>query len=157
MGILTPPMEKPAGNVSREMALLKERMLQHQYKSTPQRDEIAEWVFRTHEHFTVEELIASFRSKGKKVSQATAYRVIQMLLDLKLIEEHDFGKDYKFYEHTPGHEHHDHMLCLECGKIEEFQDERIEELQPEPAGGGGYRAARRPKKKRRKREGAAEA
>lgn len=132
-------MEPRAANISREMSLLKERMLQHQYKSTPQRDEIADWIFRTHEHFTVEDLIASFRQQGKKVSQATAYRVIQMMLDLKLIEEHDFGKDYKFYEHTPGHEHHDHIVCIDCGKIIEFADPSLESLKEKITLKNGFR------------------
>lgn len=121
-------MQKGSPNVTREMSLLKERMQKSQFKSTPQRDEIAEWVFKTHDHFTVEDLIVDFRNKGKKVSQATAYRVIQMMLQLKLIEEHDFGKDYKFYEHTPGHEHHDHIICIDCGKIIEFSDPTLEAL-----------------------------
>lgn len=121
-------MQKGSPNVTREMSLLKERMQKSQFKSTPQRDEIAEWVFKTHDHFTVEDLITDFRGKGKKVSQATAYRVIQMMLQLKLIEEHDFGKDYKFYEHTPGHEHHDHIICIDCGKIIEFSDPTLEAL-----------------------------
>lgn len=121
-------MQKGSPNVTHEMSLLKERMQKSQFKSTPQRDEIAEWVFKTHDHFTVEDLIVDFRNKGKKVSQATAYRVIQMMLQLKLIEEHDFGKDYKFYEHTPGHEHHDHIICIDCGKIIEFSDPTLEAL-----------------------------
>lgn len=132
-------MEPRPPNITREMSLLKERMHQHQYKSTPQRDEIADWIFRTHEHFTVEDLIASFREKGKKVSQATAYRVIQMMLDLKLIEEHDFGKDYKFYEHTPGHDHHDHIVCIDCGKIIEFSEPELEALKEKITLKSGFR------------------
>jgi len=132
-------MEQRSTNISREMSLLKERMQQNHYKSTPQRDEIAEWIFRTHEHFTVEALVSNFREHGKKVSQATAYRVIQMMLELKLIEEHDFGKDYKFYEHTPGHEHHDHIVCIDCGKIIEFSDQGLESLKEKITLKNGFR------------------
>ena len=115
-------------DVSDEMKLFKRRMTENGLKSTPQREELAIWIFQMHEHFTVDEIIASFREKGKRVSSATVYRVIQMMLELGMVIEHDFGKGYKHYEHTPGHPHHDHFICNECGKISEFSDMALEEL-----------------------------
>ncbi|MCS6984072.1 MAG: transcriptional repressor [Leptospiraceae bacterium] len=116
------------GDVNEEMALMHRRMAERGYKSTPQRDEIARWVFQTHDHFTVEDILEDFRKDGKKISQATCYRVIQMLLQLNLLIEHDFGRGVRFYEHTPGHPHHDHIICNECGQIFEFQSEELENL-----------------------------
>lgn len=117
-----------SGDITQEMALLHRKMAEHGYKSTPQRDEIARWVFMTHDHFTVEDIIENFRKQGKKISQATCYRVIQMLLQLNLLIEHDFGRGIRYYEHTPGHDHHDHIICNECGAIFEFKNEELEKL-----------------------------
>lgn len=97
-------------------------------KSTSQRDEMARWIFKTHEHFTVEDIVNDFRSKGKKISVATAYRVVQMMVELGLLLEHDFGRGIKHYEHTPGHPHHDHIICNECGKIIEFTEPALEKM-----------------------------
>ncbi|MCE9499696.1 MAG: transcriptional repressor [Leptospira sp.] len=60
------------------------------------------------------------------------------MVEASLLTEHDFGKDFKFYEHIIGHQHHDHIICIECGKIEEFVDEKIEELQAAAAKGKGF-------------------
>lgn len=125
-------------DVSEEMQQLNEKMRKAGLKSTPQRNEIARWVFRTHAHFTVDDLIDSFRVKGEKISPATAYRVVQMLLELGFIIEHDFGKDYKFYEHTPGHDHHDHIICNQCGRIVEFHDEELETLKQKISEKNGF-------------------
>ncbi|MCB1177459.1 MAG: transcriptional repressor, partial [Leptospiraceae bacterium] len=53
--------------------------------------------------------------------------------------EHDFGKDYKFYEHIIGHEHHDHIICIDCGRIVEFLEPGIEELQTKAAKEKGFK------------------
>ncbi len=118
-------MKEEIIDISKEMALMHQKMLKKGLKSTPQRDEIARWIFQVHSHFTVDDLIAGFHEEGKRISSATAYRVIQMMLDLGLLIEHDFGKGYKHFEHVPGHHDHDHIICSQCGKIVEFTDERL--------------------------------
>ncbi len=128
----------PAIDVSAEMNLLRRRMVERGFKSTPQRDEIARWVFTTHDHFTVDDIINNFRNRGKKISTATAYRVVQMMLELNLLEEHDFGRGTKYYEHTPGHEHHDHIICNDCGQIFEFANQQMEKLKDEIARQMGF-------------------
>jgi Fur family ferric uptake transcriptional regulator len=99
-------------------------------KLTPQRLDVFEKVFETHEHFSAETLYEWLREdKESKVSRATVYRTLQLLQEGGFIESLDTGRGELVYEHVVGHRHHDHMVCLDCGKIEEFQDERIEELQ----------------------------
>lgn len=115
-------------DISKEMSIMHNKMHKKGLKSTPQRDEIARWIFKVHSHFTVEDLIAGFHSEGKKISSATAYRVIQMMLDLGLLIEHDFGKGYKHFEHVPGHHNHDHLICNECGSIIEFSDDKLNSI-----------------------------
>ncbi len=99
-------------------------------KLTSQRRRIFDRAFATHEHFSAEALAGWLASEqGPRVSRATVYRTLGLLLEGKFLSALDAGQGELVYEHVLGHLHHDHMLCLECGKIEEFHDERIEELQ----------------------------
>jgi Fur family ferric uptake transcriptional regulator len=80
-------------------------------------------------HFDAEDLHRSLRSSGKDVSLATIYRTLGLLAEAGLIREVLQGADSTHYEAVYGHAHHDHMICVECGRVIEFCDERIEELQ----------------------------
>ena len=99
-------------------------------KLTPQRARIFDRAFETHEHFSAEGFYNWMQEgDGPKVSRATVYRTLSLLLEGGFIDSLDTGRGEVVYEHTLGHRHHDHMVCLECGRIEEFHDDRIEELQ----------------------------
>jgi Fur family ferric uptake transcriptional regulator len=105
-------------------------------KLTAQRRRIFDRAFGTHEHFSAERLYTWLRAEpGPRVSRATVYRTISLLMEGHFIEALDRGRGRGrgdiVYEHVLGHPHHDHMVCLDCGKIEEFHDERIEALQIE--------------------------
>jgi Fur family transcriptional regulator, ferric uptake regulator len=99
-------------------------------KFTPQRVRIFDRAFATHEHFTAERLYRWLEAEeGPAVSRATVYRTLTLLVEGRFLESLDTGRGELYYEHVLGHRHHDHMVCLDCGRIEEFYDERIEELQ----------------------------
>jgi len=107
-------------------AFLKTRGL----KLTSQRKRIFDRAFQTHEHFSAEALVGWLgKESGPRVSRATVYRTLGLLLEGKFLSALDAGGGELVYEHVLGHVHHDHMLCLDCGKIDEFHDDRIEELQ----------------------------
>ena len=109
-------------------------------KLTPQRERVFDRAFETHEHFTAETFYGWMQEEGgPKVSRATVYRTLALLQEGGFIESLDTGRGEVVFEHTLGHRHHDHMVCLECGRIEEFHDERIEELQQEAARKKGFR------------------
>jgi Fur family ferric uptake transcriptional regulator len=108
-------------------------------KLTHQRQRIFERAFATHEHFTAERLYTWLQDEeGPRVSRATVYRTLSLLVEGGFLESLDTGKGELHYEHVLGHAHHDHMVCLECGRIEEFVDERIEQLQLEAARSHGF-------------------
>ena len=108
-------------------------------KLTPQRERIFDRAFETHEHFSAETLYRWMREEeGPAVSRATVYRTLGLLVEGGFIQSLDVGRGELVYEHTLGHRHHDHMVCLDCGRIEEFHDERIEELQREAAARKGF-------------------
>ena len=103
-------------------------------KLTAQRRRIFERAFATHEHFSAERLFGWLKDEaGPAVSRATVYRTLGLLVEGGFLESLDTGQGELLYEHVLGHRHHDHLVCIDCGRIEEFSDERIEEFQREAA------------------------
>ncbi|GJQ59928.1 MAG: transcriptional repressor [Candidatus Scalindua sp. AMX11] len=100
-------------------------------KFTPERKAILNYVFENHGHFEVEELLFEMRKNKVRVSKATIYRTVALLVKCGLLREVIFGEKHTHYEHVYGHEHHEHLVCSGCGKIIEFSDERIEKFQDE--------------------------
>ena len=116
-------------------AFLRRRSL----KLTSQRARIFDRAFATHEHFSADAMYAWLsKEPGPRVSRATVYRTLGLLLDGEFMKSLDAGRGELVYEHVLGHGHHDHMLCLDCGRIEEFHDERIESLQLDAARKKGF-------------------
>jgi len=114
--------------IDNNLLLMKNLLSKKGYKSTSQRDKIARWIFSSDNHFTVDELISSFKNKNEKISTATAYRVINLLLELNMIIEHDFGKNEKYYESAIENKDHDHLVCIYCNKVIEFQNLQINKI-----------------------------
>jgi Fur family ferric uptake transcriptional regulator len=100
---------------------------------TGERKEILDEIMRTHTHFEVEDIFSSLRKKDSSVSRASIYRMLPLLLDSGIIRKTPCEVMKARYEHVLGHEHHDHMVCIKCGKTIEFKKERIEKLQQEAA------------------------
>ncbi len=98
-------------------------------KFTPERRMILKAVLSLHTHFDVDQLYEQLRKENGDISRATIYRTFPLLLDSGIIEKTLLCRDKIKYEHIFGHRHHDHMVCIGCGKIVEFRDEKIERLQ----------------------------
>lgn len=97
---------------------------------TAQRRAIIDTVFNTHRHFTAEELLDWARQRDRSVSRATVYRTLPLLTESGLVQEMDFGKDYKFYDpNYAEHPRHNHIICQDCHKIIEFDSDKLEALQ----------------------------
>ncbi|NCO66249.1 MAG: transcriptional repressor [Candidatus Aquicultor secundus] len=96
---------------------------------TPERQCVAEEVFASHNHMDAEELLKHLKSKGSKASRATVYRTLDLLVESGLVKKIDLGEGRLVYEHTAGHPHHDHLVCLKCGSVQEFEEPLIEQLQ----------------------------
>ncbi len=108
---------------------------------TAQRAEVLRCIYRTHRHVTAEELFEMLRRKGdRSISRATVYRTLSLLEEGGFVDALSVGRDQGLrYEHTLGHEHHDHMVCQECGKILEFHSEAIEAAQDAVAAEHGFK------------------
>jgi Fur family transcriptional regulator, ferric uptake regulator len=87
-------------------------------------------VFSVHGHVDAEELAAHLREPGKKVSRASVYRTLDLLAEANLVKPiRLLGGKQRVYEHIHSGEHHDHLVCTECGRIQEFFSEGLENLQ----------------------------
>ena len=98
-------------------------------RNTPERETIIEEIFAIHDHFDVDELYLRLRNKGKTISKASLYRAIPLLIDSGLIKEVFFEDGHLHYEHIYGHQHHCHLRCVSCGRIIEFADDGIRDIQ----------------------------
>jgi Fur family ferric uptake transcriptional regulator len=99
-------------------------------RKTGQRDAIIQAAFSTSDHYTAEELLAMSRKIEPAVSRATVYRTLPLLVECGVLKELDLGKDYKFYDpNYIDHPSHNHLICVDCNKIVEFEDRNIETLE----------------------------
>jgi Fur family ferric uptake transcriptional regulator len=98
-------------------------------KTTRQRNAIVATFFRMKGHISVEELLHAVKKVNPRIGYATVYRTLHLLAECHLVEERRFGDGLARYEGHSDVEHHDHMICLECGRISEFYNSHLEALQ----------------------------
>jgi Fur family transcriptional regulator, ferric uptake regulator len=106
-------------------SFLKERSL----KRTPAREEVLREAFAAEGHFEADELVHRLRKKGSRVSKATVYRTLPLLVQAGLLTQVIHGEKHQHYEHIHEEKVHDHLVCLQCGQIIEFQDATLREAE----------------------------
>jgi Fur family ferric uptake transcriptional regulator len=112
-----------------EIEIFREFIRNKGLRNTPEREQVVQAVFSIHEHFDVEQLYSLLRRRNEKISKATVYRTIPLLLESGLIQEAYFEDGHLHYEHIYGHDHHCHLRCLDCGKVVEFTEEALREVE----------------------------
>lgn len=105
-------------------------------KSTRQRDEIAGWFFEHKGHLSAEQIYREVKETVPGIGFSTVYRTMKLLVEAGLVSERHFRGAEALYENVSSH--HDHCICTACGKILEFEDETIEELQRRVAERSGF-------------------
>ncbi|MDP2690030.1 MAG: Fur family transcriptional regulator [Deltaproteobacteria bacterium] len=120
-------------DVTGKIAILKSYLETKGLKSTAQRDFIADTFFRTNTHISLDELLKKVKRKTPNIGYATVYRTMKLLTDSGLAISRQFGDGQTRYENLPEDGHHDHIICIKCSKIAEFQNQKIEQLQSEAA------------------------
>ncbi|NHZ85339.1 MAG: hypothetical protein GWP19_05605 [Planctomycetia bacterium] len=115
------------------MKLLKETLQKENLRYTKQRQEIWNELRSSDEHRDAEELYFTLRKRGLKISRATIYRTIDVLVKYNLIDKLEIGDGRARYEYNDRFLHHDHLICTNCGKIIEFHNDEIEILQTKTA------------------------
>jgi Fur family ferric uptake transcriptional regulator len=118
-----------SANLERFRTLLQEHMAKRGLRSTDQRRLIVETFFRAPNHISIEELLADVRQKDARIGYATVYRTLKLLTECGVAFERKFGDGLTRYELADESSHHDHLICVECAHIIEFEEPQIEELQ----------------------------
>ncbi|MDH5235014.1 MAG: transcriptional repressor [Gemmatimonadota bacterium] len=101
---------------------------EHNLPVTAQRLAIADVLLTSDRHLSAEEVASEVSARGRKVGTATVYRAIDTLVESGLLVERDFGEGFRRFEPARDIPHHEHLVCTQCGKVEEFRDERLERM-----------------------------
>jgi Fur family transcriptional regulator, ferric uptake regulator len=95
---------------------------------TPERMALLEEIYRQHGHIDAEQILDGLRAAGEKVSRATVYRNLDLLMEAGLVQRQRLGRDRYLYEHVHTGQSHDHLGCRECGRVVEFVSPSIQAM-----------------------------
>jgi len=110
---------------------------------TQQREVVAQIVFSSSGHLSVEDIAQRLRQEDERIGKATIYRTLDLLVKSKLVEEHDFGEGFKRYEHRLSRQPvHEHLICVECGTVIEFRSDEVQRIEERMLQDHGFTPAR---------------
>lgn len=125
-----------------ERDALRQLRLQPELKDSAKRYEVLQTFLKTEGHINTQGLFDIMRRQGKRVGYSTVWRTLKLLVRAGLAREVRLGDKETRFEHLYAHPHHDHLVCLHCGKTAEFLEPKIEDLQDRVAHRHRFRAER---------------
>ena len=117
--------------MDKELTIFNKFLREKSLKWTNQREEILKVFLNTNRHLSVEDLYDIVKKNDSSIGQATVFRTLKLLCQADIAKEVDLGDKRVRYEHKYGCKHHDHLICLKCGRSTEAVDPKIERLQNE--------------------------
>jgi len=124
--------------LSENLDKLKSALAQEGLRFTQQREAVWNEILSNDDHRDAEDIYIALRKNGLSVSRATVYRTIDVLVKNNMVRKLDVGFGSSKFEHKMDPVHHDHIICVQCGKIEEFVDDEIEMIQDKIAAAHGF-------------------
>jgi len=123
---MTVPTQNQLEEVRRIFGVFLRKRKQRQ---TPERFAILDEVYSSAHHFDADELYLALKGKGVRVSRATVYNTLDLLIECDLVVRHQFGNKQAKYERAYSYWQHDHLICMDCNELFEFCDPRIQGIQ----------------------------
>lgn len=122
-------MSVPQAQISEVRELFSDFLRERGQRRTPERFAILEEIYTTSDHVDADTLYLRLKENDVRVSRATVYNTLELLLESDLIVKHQFGQHQAKYERAYAYWQHDHLICQDCGEILEFCDPRLQSIQ----------------------------
>lgn len=124
----TPKLSAPNATFDDVIKIFSRHLEANNLRRTPERYAILAEIYNRNDHFDAEALYIHMKNSNYRVSRATVYNTLELLVSCDLITKHQFGKNLTQYEKSYGFKQHDHLICVDCGKVIEFCDPRIQQI-----------------------------